>query len=271
MTGDLGSDAGRARSRPSFLPPVDGYPPPAAEPVAPEPVRPARPARYGAAWTLALIAAAAALVVSAFLPWAHAQVVVELFGRPIGRDIGSVAGIDADDLVLAVPVLAVIAIALAFGDLLGRDARVGGLAAIPGTLALLVCGVFVLRLGDVRDNLPRTGLDIGYQITVRYGWYTAVITSLLVVGFSLARPISERVSRPRRAAAVPEAYGQYDHSGRYDYSGQYGYSGQYDHGQGYYVDPRYQADPQAVWPQEDQAWSRPDGHDELEEPRKDQS
>ncbi|NVI91678.1 hypothetical protein HUX53_31500, partial [Actinomadura sp. BRA 177] len=32
MTGDLGSDAGRARSRPSFLPPVDGYPPPPGDP-----------------------------------------------------------------------------------------------------------------------------------------------------------------------------------------------------------------------------------------------
>ncbi|TYB43509.1 hypothetical protein [Actinomadura chibensis] len=266
MTGDLGSEAGRARSRPSFLPPVDGYPPHPAEPPAPAAPAPERPARYGgAAWTLALIAAAAVLVVSAFLPWAHASVVVELFGQPVGRDIGSVAGIDADDLVLAVPVLAVIAIALAFGDLLGRDPRIGGLAAIPGTLALLVCGVFVLRLGDVRDNLPQSGLDVGYQITVRYGWYTAVITSLLVVGFSLARPVGERVSRPRRRAAVAEQYPQYDQ------------------GQHYYADPRYQADPYAVWPQEDQAWGRreePGAHPEPEpedrtdapgEPKRDQS
>ncbi|MFC4051122.1 hypothetical protein ACFOY4_15630 [Actinomadura syzygii] len=271
MTGDLGSEAGRARSRPSFLPPVDGYPPPQAEAQAEPAPAAERPVRYGgAAWTLALIAAAAALVVSAFLPWAHASIVVELFGQPVGRDIGSVAGIDADDLVLAVPVLAVIAIALAFGDLLGRDPRIGGLAAIPGTLALLMCGVFVLRLGDVRDNLPQSGLDVGYQITVRYGWYTAVITSLLVVGFSLARPIGERVSKPRRRDAA-EQYPQYDQDQ------------QYDQGQQYYADPRYQADPYAVWPQEDQAWGRreePNDHgepeprqtpDAPEEPKRDQS
>ncbi|GAA4229490.1 hypothetical protein GCM10022254_22090 [Actinomadura meridiana] len=195
MTGDLGPDAGRARARPSFLPPVDGYPTPGEE--AAHDAVAAPPPRRGVAWIVAMGVAAAVMLVSAFLPWARAQVVVDLFGQPIGRDIGSLAGIDADDLVLAVPVLAVVAIALAFGDLVGRDARIGGLAAIPGTLALLVYGLFVLRLGDVRDNIPRTGLDVGYQITVRYGWYVGVIASLLVIGFSLARPISERASKPR--------------------------------------------------------------------------
>ncbi|RFS85595.1 hypothetical protein D0T12_11285 [Actinomadura spongiicola] len=222
MTGDLGSDAGRARARPSFLPPVDGYPPPAGDtaPVAPQVTPPGR----GVPWIAAMIVAASALLVSAFMPWARAQIIVELFGRPIGRDLGSVAGIDADDLVLAVPVLGVVAIALACGDLAGRDPRIGGLAAIPGTLALLVCGLFVLRLGDVRDDLPRTGLDVGYQITVRYGWYLAVIASLMVIGFSLARPISERVSksRPRPDRFDPRYTEQ-----------------QYYVDQQYYTDPRY--------------------------------
>ncbi|TDD32604.1 hypothetical protein E1287_22240 [Actinomadura sp. KC06] len=249
MTGDLGSDAGRARARPSFLPPVDGYPPAGEDPAeaVPAPL-PAPPAR-GLAWIIAMIVAAGALLVSAFMPWARAQVVVELFGQPIGRDLGSVAGIDADDMVLAVPVLAVVAIALAFGDLAGRDARIGGLAAIPGTLTLLVCGLFVLRLGDVRDNLPRTGLDVGYQITVRYGWYLAVIASLLVVGFSLARPIGERVSKPRSRPDqyYPQYADQQNYASQQYYEGQqyYTYTGQQD-----------QADPYAAWPQEDQAWGR---------------
>ena len=240
MTGDLGSDPGRARARPSFLPPVDGYPPlpagPAEQVPASEP-----PPRSAAGWTLALIAAAAVLVVSAFLPWAHAQIVVDLFGQPVGRDLGSVAGIDADDLVLAVPVLAVIAIALACGDLIGRDARVGVLAAIPGTLALLVCGVFALRLGDVRDSLPRTGLDVGYQITVHYGWYIAVIMSLLVVGFSLARPIAWRVSRPRPAADASAA--EYEYAQQY-YAQQYYADQQYWTDQQYYMDPSYYSEQQ---------------------------
>ncbi|CNG44898.1 Uncharacterised protein [Mycobacterium tuberculosis] len=229
MTGDLGSDAGRARSRPSFLPPVDGYPPPAGEPAATAPQPPAAPARRGAPWILAMLAAAAVLLVSAFLPWAHAEVVAELFGRTLSRDLGSVAGIDADDMVLAVPVLAVVAIALACWDLIGRDARIGGLAAVPGALALLVCGIFILRLGDVRDDLPDAGLGLGYQITVRYGWYLAVVASLFVIGFSLARPIGERVTRSQR----PDRYG---------YGPQYAYadpSGEY-----------------AAWPAEDQAWGR---------------
>ncbi|WUH96681.1 hypothetical protein OHR68_24290 [Spirillospora sp. NBC_00431] len=254
MTGDLGSDAGRARARPSFLPPVDGYPPAGEAPAQAVPEPPPAPPSRGVAWILAMIVAAGTLLVSAFMPWARAQVVVELFGRPIGRDIGSVAGIDADDMVLAVPVLAVVAIALAFGDLVGRDARIGGLAAIPATLALLVCGVFVLRLGDVRDNLPQTGLDVGYQITVRYGWYLAVIASLLVVGFSLARPISDRVSKPRRRP--DQYYPQY--TDQQYYAGQQYYS---------YTDQQYAADPYAAWPQEDQG--PPTGADEPkpEEPQ----
>ncbi|MFA1550066.1 hypothetical protein [Actinomadura chokoriensis] len=247
MTGDLGSDAERARSRPSFLPPVDGYPPPAADP-AEAAEAPAGPpaARRGTPWILAVVASASALLVSAFLPWAHAQVVVDLFGRTLSRDLGSVAGIDADDMVLAVPVLAVVSIALAFWDLIGRDARIGGLAAVPGTLALLVCGIFVLRLGDVRDDLPETGLDLGYQITVRYGWYLGVVAALFVVGFSLARPIGERVSRSQQ----PD-----------EYQPELAYPGQ----PGDY----------ASWPEEDQAWGRREdplssGSPAEEEQRKDQ-
>ncbi|MEU8796839.1 hypothetical protein [Spirillospora sp. NPDC048819] len=244
MTGDLGSEAGRERSRPSFLPPVDGYPPPPDGAWEPAPDATAGQPRHGAAWTFSTIVAAAALLVSAFLPWAHAQIIIELFGRPIGRDLGSLAGIDADTMVVAVPVLAVAAIALAFWDLIGRDARIGALAAIPGTLALLVCGVFVLRLDDVGDNLPRTGLDFGYQITVRYGWYLTVVTALLVVAFSLARPVAERVSKPRRGPDVNEGRSPYADE-------QYG-------GQWQYTDERYAADPYAVWPEEDQAWGRRD-------------
>jgi hypothetical protein len=253
MTGDLGSDADRTRSRPTFLPPVDGYPPPPETPA--EAVPAGYPPRRGTPWILAMIASASVLLVAAFLPWARAQVVVDLFGRTLSRDLGSLAGIDADNTVLAVPVLAVISIALAAWDLIGRDARIGALAAVPGMLALLVCGLFVLRLDDVRDNLPETGLDLGYQITVRFGWYLAVIASLLVVGFSLARPISERVSAHRE----PER--------RYP---QYAYPDQP------YPDQQYSTGEYAVWPSEDQAWGREEYPHEIpepqpDEPKKDQS
>ncbi|TDC92725.1 hypothetical protein [Actinomadura sp. 7K507] len=272
MTGDLDSGAGRERSRPSFLPPVDGYPPPQEAAWRPPPGESAGQPRRGAPWIVATITAAAVLLVSAFLPWAHAQMVIQLFGRPIARDLGSLAGIDADTMIVAVPVLAVVAIALAFWDLIGRDARIGGLAAIPGTLALLVCGIFVLRLGDVRDNLPQTGLDFGYQITVRYGWYVAVIMSVLVVGFSLARPIADRVSKPQRR---PEEQPQHPYTDQ-QYADQ-GYPDQGYPDQGQYADQRYwdqqyPDDPHAVWPQEDQAWGRAAEEDaprDTGEPKKD--
>lgn len=261
MTGDLGSEAGRERSRPSFLPPVDGYPPPREEEGDPAPEAPAAQPRRGTVWILATITSAAALLVSAFLPWAHARIVIELFGRPIGRDLGSLAGIDSHSMVLAVPVLAVVAIGLAFWDLIGRDSRLGSLSAIPGTLSLLVCGVFVLRLGDVRDKLPQTGLNLGYQITVRYGWYMAVIASLLVVGFSLARPVAERLSGPK---PHPDGY-RPEHPQAEQLGWQYG--------EQQYGEQQYGADPYAVWPREDQAWGRAEREAprDTDEPKEDQS
>ncbi|SFN14229.1 hypothetical protein SAMN04489713_101396 [Actinomadura madurae] len=267
MTGDLGSDAERARSRPTFLPPVDGYPPPPATSTGDGAVPAGYPPRRGTPWILAMIVAASALLVAAFLPWARAQVVVDLFGRTLSRDIGSLAGIDADGTVLAVPVLAVVSIALAAWDLIGRDARIGALAAVPGMLALLVCGLFVLRLDDVRDNLPDTGLDLGYQITVRFGWYLAVIASLLVVGFSLARPISERVSAHREAGQPHHP--QYAHPDQRYPDQQYPDQQYPDQ----YSNQRYSTGEYAAWPSEDQAWGREEhaAHaDAAPEPRPDE-
>ncbi|MEO3828696.1 hypothetical protein [Actinomadura sp. B10D3] len=273
MTGDLGSDADRARSRPTFLPPVDGYPPQEAPAEAADGAVPAGlPPRRGTPWILAMIASASALLVAAFLPWARAQVVVDLFGRTLSRDLGSLAGIDADGAVLAVPVLAVISIALAAWDLIGRDARIGALAAVPGMLALLVCGLFVLRLDGVRDKLPETGLDLGYQITVRFGWYLAVIASLLVVGFSLARPISERVSA-HRGSGQPH-YPQYAYPDQ-QYPDQQYPDQQYPDQQypDRYSDQQYSTGEYAVWPSEEQAWGReePPAHaDAAPEPQPDE-
>ncbi len=99
----------------------------------------------------------------------------------------------------------------------------------------------MLRLGDVRDDLPETGLDLGYQITVRYGWYLAVVASLFLIGFSLARPISARVARSQR----PDQH-------QYQYQPQYAYPDQ--------------PTGDAAWPDEDQAWTR--NPDESEEPRR---
>ncbi|WP_030145205.1 hypothetical protein [Spirillospora albida] len=191
MADDPGPGADAGRPRPSFLPPEQGPPPAAGAHTAPA----AAPPRSGGAWGIAMILTATALLVSAFLPWARAEMVVELLGRPVTRDLGSLAGIEADGLVLAVPVLAVVAIGLAFWDTVVRDARVGSLAAVPGALALLACGLFVLRLGDVRDNAPGLGLEVGYRITVRYGWYAAVGASLALMAIALARPLADRLTR----------------------------------------------------------------------------
>ncbi|QFG25658.1 hypothetical protein [Actinomadura sp. WMMB 499] len=254
MTGDLGSDAGRARSRPQFLPPDDGLPPPLPEDAAPPPPPPEpEPRRGGIGWSIALIASAAALLVSAFLPWARASVVVDLFGSAITREVATAAGIDADDVVLAVPVFAVVAIVMASWDLLARDTRITALAAVPGVLSLLACLLFLLRLDDAADDLPTGGLDVGYEISVQYGWYVAVGASLLVTGFSLARPISARLGAGRaRQAAYPQdgyAADQYAH----DPYAQHPYYGQ------------YAGDPNAVWPQQN-GWEAQPGEPAPHDP-----
>ncbi|MDL4771383.1 hypothetical protein [Actinomadura xylanilytica] len=204
MTGDLGSVGEGAHPepapvgpRPDFLPHVDRHPPPPAFALAAVP----EPRRRGTGWSIALIAAAAVQLVSAFLPWAQALVVVDLFGRPLSRNLGTVAGIDADDLVISVPVLALVTIAMTFWGF--ADPRITALGAITGTLTLLACGLFVLRLGDVRDHMPDEGLGVGYQIGLRYGWYVAVATSLLVIGLSLAHPVTSRLTRRGVPATSP--------------------------------------------------------------------
>ncbi|MFD0899833.1 hypothetical protein [Actinomadura sediminis] len=275
MTGDLGSDAGGARSRPQFLPPDDGLPPPGPGDAVPEPVpepAPDEPRRGGLGWSIALIASAAVLLVSAFLPWARASVVVDLFGSAITREVATAAGIDADDVVLSVPVFAVVAIVMACWDLLARDTRITGLAAVPGVLSLLACLLFLLRLGDARDDLPAGGLDVGYEISVLYGWYVAVAASLLVTGFSLARPISARLGgRGRPGPYPPEAYAQEQHAQEQYTQDQYTqdqyaqeqYYGQYQNAQ--YQNGNYTPDPNAVWPQQD-GWERADGSAPRDEP-----
>ncbi|MDL4818050.1 hypothetical protein [Actinomadura opuntiae] len=246
MTGDLGSEAGRARPRPSFLPP-EGDPPEAAPagfgPPPAAPPAPAGPRRAG--WDLAMIVVSAVLVVSAFLPWAHAQIVFDLFGRSLVRDRGSVAGIDADTIVLAVPVLAVVAIVMAFWNLVARDQRIGALAAIPAVLSLLTCGIFVLRLGDVPDRLADSGLNLTYQVSLRYGWFLAVASSLLLVAFSLVRPISDRLAARTGGAPHPDQ--------------QYAYAEQ-QYAEAQYAQQQW-AESGAAWPEEAQAWGRqPEEH-----------
>ncbi|MFV2171866.1 hypothetical protein ACFHW2_05480 [Actinomadura sp. LOL_016] len=270
MTGDLGSDAGGARARPQFLPPDDGLPPPVPGDAAPPPPapEPPEPRRGGIGWSIALIVSAATLLVSAFLPWARASVVVDLFGSAITREVATAAGIDADDVVLAVPVFAVVAIVMASWDLLARDTRITALAAVPGVLSLLACLLFLLRLDDAADDLPTGGLDVGYEISVQYGWYLAVAASLLVTGFSLVRPISARLGGSRRARPVP--YPPDGYAAEQYAQNQYGqdlYAQDPYYAQGQYQNGQYAGDPNAVWPQPE-GWEQRPGepapHDSAE-------
>ncbi|MFC5750053.1 hypothetical protein [Actinomadura rugatobispora] len=205
-SGAEGVGAGDVRSgeaRPAFLPPMDGHPP---HPFPAYPPPPYDPASQGAVWNVAVILAGSLLLVSAFLPWAEARIVVDIFGRTLTRELGSIVGVEADTVVAAVPVLATVAIAMAFWGLIGRDVRVSALGAVPGMLSLLVCGVFVLRLDDLKDRLAATELSVGYEVAAVIGWYLAVAMSLLVIGFSLARPVAARIGAARHERSGAEQY-----------------------------------------------------------------
>ncbi|GAA1543584.1 hypothetical protein GCM10009678_27850 [Actinomadura kijaniata] len=222
MSGDLGPEAAdrrdrpdaERRRRPEFLPPEGAPPPPPPAPdtqdipgTSPSPPGSAEEPRRraglpDAAWNVLNLVAAAALLVAAFLPWVHARMVLGAFGDPVTHDAGSAAGIDVDGTVLVVPVLALTAAAMTFWSIAVRDPRIAALTAVPGGLALLACGLFVLRLDSARAELGADGPLIGYRITVGYGWYLAVAAALLVVGFALARPLAARLSRRSRDGAA---------------------------------------------------------------------
>ncbi|MBW8483536.1 hypothetical protein [Actinomadura parmotrematis] len=220
MSGDQGSEGPARAARPRFLPPEQDPAEPAADvPAADVPAAgatadvPAAGATTGAvpppggasAWALATVAAAAALLVSAFLPWAHATFGVSIFGQVLPERTVTAAGIEADGTVLVVPVLAVTAIVLAVWGLLGRDRWIALLTAVPGALALVACLVFLVRLERGAEEMAGRDEVFGAQteVALDYGWYLAVAASLLVLGLGLARPVVARVAR--RSPDVPGA------------------------------------------------------------------
>ncbi|MFC4906551.1 hypothetical protein [Actinomadura gamaensis] len=198
MTGDMG--------RPQFLPPEEEPREPVPEPGSEPPATgPARRPRAGTVWSVLTVLAAGALLVSAFLPWARLEMVTELFGASVSDDLGSIAGIEMDGTVVVVPVLALAAAVVALWGAVGKDARIASLAALPGALALVACVLFALRLGRAGDRLREDGALISTRthVSLAYGWYLGVAASLLVVGFSLARPVAVRARS--RGRARPEA------------------------------------------------------------------
>ncbi|MCP2338781.1 hypothetical protein [Actinomadura rupiterrae] len=200
MTGDMG--------RPEFLPPEEEPRAPAPGPGPELPARPARRRRAGTLWSVLTVLSAGTLLVSAFLPWARLEMLTELLGATVSDDLGSVAGIELDGTIVVVPVLALAAAALALWGSVGRDARIGSLAALPGALALVACVLFALRLGRASDHFNDDGALLASRThaTLAYGWYLGVAASLLVVGFSLARPVAVRArGRVRSRTAVAEA------------------------------------------------------------------
>jgi hypothetical protein len=167
--------------RPGFLPAVEA----GSEALGPAPEErgPVLPLALGA------IGSAVILLVSAFLPWVSARLLVSTLGQTLDRDLGDASGVSVDGTGQLIPVLALIAIAVATWGILARNARISMLTAVPGALALVCCGTFLLRLGHAKDALgPDSGL--AYRITLSYGWFVTLATSLLVIGLSLATPLT---------------------------------------------------------------------------------
>lgn len=175
----MSGDQGR---RPSFLPPAD-VAEQDAEPADTAEVRP----RPGSAWAVATTFAGALLLVAPFLEWVKASLVLTGLGQAIRQDIATEAGVNADGSAQLIPVLAALAIGMACWGLLAADARISGLAAVPGVLAALGCAVFMLRLGRFRAEVNGRGAAFGsLEIQAGYGWYLALAASLLVTGLSVA-------------------------------------------------------------------------------------
>lgn len=184
--------------RPGFLPPDEGF---GTSPGAPHgtprelPREPRQEGRAGV-WGLATIAAAVLLLLSAFLPWVRARLVISGFGQTLSHEVAREAGVNVDGTGQLVPVFAALAIAMTGWGLLARSPRIAALAAAPGLLALLCCAMFMLRLGRFKDEIGGGRTAFGaVEITTGYGWFLALAAALLVTGLSLAGPLIRRAGR----------------------------------------------------------------------------
>ncbi|WP_155884760.1 hypothetical protein [Actinomadura flavalba] len=204
MSGDVDSGG---RPRPEFLPPLHtGHRAAHGASPAEQPEPPAAPrppgSRARTVWSVLTMLAAGTLLVSAFLPWAEMRYVLSLFGSELRQEGGDVAGIEADGAVVVVPVLALCALLLTAWGLVARDPRIALLSAVPGALAALGCGLFVLRLGHAREQIMRENELFGrFDLTLTYGWYLALASALLVTGLALLQPLTARLNRRSRAGA----------------------------------------------------------------------
>ncbi|WP_019633924.1 hypothetical protein [Actinomadura atramentaria] len=213
MSGDLASGDRDDPARPRFLPPELPHGPWPAGPeeraaAAPEPARPAAPREsapprepapprgsHQVILPVLTLVAAVVMLVAAFLPWVRAEYTVDFLGTRIRHDAGGVAGIDADGTVLVVPVLALAAMLMTGWGLISRDARISGLAVVPGALSALGCGLFVLRLDRARQDLAQRDSLLGsFDVSLDYGWYLAVGAALLLTLFAAVRPVRARVA-----------------------------------------------------------------------------
>ncbi|RAY12063.1 hypothetical protein DPM19_27360 [Actinomadura craniellae] len=132
----------------------------------------------------AMVAAAGVLLVSGFLPWIRAEVMFRLYSY-------SRAGVEADGTGQLIPVIALLVIALAIWGLAVSDPRICLYAAAPAGLGPVCCGIFLLRLNGLRDGLS-AGSSYGFELSLGYGWWTSLATSLLVVGLGLAGAMTHR-------------------------------------------------------------------------------
>lgn len=177
------------RPRPGFLPPLARTPAEPPDGAAHEP--PALPSHpTGAVKSARLgvmtIVATVVMMLSAFLPWAHAETNLTFLGRSLGRDLGSIAGVDADGSARLIPALALVALGVVVWGMIAENPRIGTYAAAPGGLALLCCGIFLIRLNDAQDGIDFGPAGLDYALTLGYGWFVAAAAALILTGLSLA-------------------------------------------------------------------------------------
>ncbi|GGS47793.1 hypothetical protein GCM10010156_03190 [Planobispora rosea] len=147
---------------------------------------PAPASAPGRALPIAVVAAGALLVVSAFLPWAGITADIVFFGSVSER----VRGVDDWSGMLAL-ISGAAATALGAVAALGIAGAADGrrftaLATLPGAITVLVLLIF---LSDPQGRAENASIDLGglmrIQPTVEYGWFAALAAALAVTALGI--------------------------------------------------------------------------------------
>lgn len=144
-----------------------------------------------------VVGAGLLLLAAGFLPWLRVGWVAGLMGGVIRGVPSDFSGVRADGTGSVVALCGCAAVALVpVGYVVRRAATAIALSALPGGTSLLACLIFALRQRQFGEGPGSQIVHVTFDL--RYGWYVALIASLIL----LVTGLTESAGARRRAIAT---------------------------------------------------------------------